>query len=97
MGATHKLLILENSVLHSMAASPAFLKEFPFLAALKAANKTKTHCCHASPRINAAIPSIKSALTALGAEKKKRLKQMLAAEKVRIRLQQGNRVIDHTF
>lgn len=97
MGAPHKLLILENSVLHSMAASPAFLKEFPFLASLKAANKTKTHCCQASPRINAAIPSIKSALTALGAEKKKKLKQMLNAEKVRIRLQQGNRVIDHTF
>lgn len=97
MSAIHKLLILENSVLHSMAASPAFLKEFPFLASLKAASKTKSHCCPAAPKMNAAIPAIKSALTALGAEKKKKLKQMLNAEKVRIRLQNGNRVVDHTF
>jgi hypothetical protein len=100
MAALAKLLILEESVLVAMAGNPIFLKEFPFLSGLKLSEKTKSSCgrCNrsSSRRLNS-INGIKSSLIAMGVEKKQRLKKMLNAEKVRIRVANGGRVTEYTF
>lgn len=100
MAEATKLLIIEDSVLLAMAGNPSFLKEFPFLSGLKDTPKAKSGCGRcgrtAAKRVNA-TNGVKSSLIAMGVEKKQRLKKMLNAEKVRIRVAQGGRVTEYTF
>lgn len=100
MNAPAKLLLIEESVLVTMANTPSFVKEFPFLTGLKNQSQAKSLCrpCSrmAASRINTSN-GIKSSIISMGVEKKKRLKKMLNAEKVRIRVSQGGRVTEYTF
>jgi hypothetical protein len=100
MAEPTKLLLIEDSVLFAMAGNPSFLKEFPFLSGLNEQTKAKGGCGRcgrsASRRINT-TNGAKSSLIAMGVEKKQRLKKLLNAEKVRIRVAQGGRVTEYTF
>jgi len=100
MAELNKLMIIEESVLLAMATNPNFVSEFGFLKALQQIKKTRAGCgkCNksASKRIQL-VNAAKQSLTSMGAEKKKRLKVMLKAEKVRIRLSSGGTVKEYTF
>jgi hypothetical protein len=101
MTTPHKLLLIDESVLRAMAGNPTFLKEFTFLAGLNVVTPQGKSSCggcarKAAMRINKAN-AIKSSLVAMGVEKKQRLKKMLNAEKVRIKVSQSGRVTEYTF
>lgn len=96
----HKLLIIEESVLVAMAGNPNFTKEFTFLAPLAKATKASTGCGRCNRRASkraTLINGLKLSLVSMGAEKKKRLKQLLNADKVRIRVAQEGQVKEYTF
>jgi hypothetical protein len=97
--ADNKLVILEESVLLSMASNPNFTSQFQFLTQLKnvAAKSTCGKCsAKASQRINM-INNVKQIIVNLGAEKKSQLKQLLKADKVKVRVGQNGKVVEYTF
>lgn len=84
--AKHKLLIIEESTLISMANTQAFLAEFPFLAMMqKARGSGGCGGCGRSRTRNAAAGKIKRTIIGLASDKKQRLKQMLSAKQLRLR------------
>jgi hypothetical protein len=97
--ATHKILVLEDSVLLTLAGNPNFTQEFPFLAN---ASKPKSKpgcapCNRAAVRRLQSMHIVKQSIVNMGVEKKKRLKEMLSAEKLRLRLAQNGKVVEYTF
>jgi len=98
---THALLIIDEGVLTGMAGNPNFVKEFPFLRQLAKAQAKKVggcgRCNRSAQRRVSQINGIKQSLVTMGAERKQRLKKMLNAEKVRIRVANGGRVSEYTF
>lgn len=98
--ALTELLIIEESVLISMSGNPNFLKEFTFLRGLQQLSKKRTGCgsCNrgAGKRVQL-INAVKQTLVGMGAEKKRRLKVLLRAKKVRIRVAAAGAVREHTF
>lgn len=99
--AKNKLVVIESAVLFNMASNPNFTKEFGFLAPLAKMKQKIPGGCGKCGRGNAKMAlqtnGIKLALVGMGAERKKRLKELLNAEKVRIRVSENGRVRDHTF
>ena len=97
-----KLMVIEESTLVSMASNPNIVKEFPFLSGLNTTPATpKTGGCgrcnqKASRRISV-VNGIKQSLIAMGAEKKQKLKKLLNAEKVKIRVANNGRITEYTF
>ena len=100
MATLHKLLILEESVLITMANNPNFMTEFGFLKGLKNLGAKSTGCgkCNrnAGRRITV-VNGAKQAIVSMGAEKKRRLKRLLKAEKVRVRVANNGKVTEYTF
>lgn len=100
MAAQHKLLILEESVLITMANNPNFQSEFAFLKGLTKLNGKRTGCgkCNrsAGKRLTL-VNGAKQTIVSMGAEKKRRLKQLLKAEKVRVRVANNGKVTEYTF
>ena len=98
---THKLLIIDEGVLLGMAGNPGFIKEFPFLKSLaKTHNQKSTGCgrCNRSAQRRVAqINGAKQSIVTMGAERKQRLKKMLNAEKVRVRVANAGKVSEYTF
>lgn len=99
--ALHKLLLLEESVIRSMSTNPNFVKEYPFLRSVsRGAVGKRTGCgrCNrqASSRVQV-INAAKHQIVSLSKEKKARLKSLLRAEKVRVRLATGGKVKEYTF
>lgn len=86
------LLVLEDGAIVSMSTSPAFVKEFPFLAAVAASSVTKNgKRCAPCGRARAAqtattsvIASAKSALAYMDGTRKRKLKEMLNATRIRV-------------
>jgi hypothetical protein len=97
--ATHKLLTLEDTVLLTLATNPNFVREFPFLAsgAAPVAKKSCKPCNKAAARRVQTMQTIKQSIINMGVEKKKRLKEMLSADKVRLRVAQNGKVVEYTF
>jgi len=103
MAATplHKLLVLEESVIQSMGQNPNFVREFPFLRSVSRGSVGKRTGCGkcgggASARVRT-VNAAKQQIVSMGKEKKSRLKKLLRAEKVRIRLAAGGKVTEYTF
>lgn len=98
MAEPTKLLILEDAVVRSMAENPSFLKEFPFLSGAAGQPAKKGCNCgrNASQRVNQ-TNGVKQALVSMSNERKQRLKQMLNASQVRIRVAQGPKITEYTF
>jgi hypothetical protein len=95
----HKLLILEGSMLASMATNPNFIREFPFLKTIQQPG-ARTGCGRCGQKANKRIQSanaVKQQIVSMGKEKKVRLKKLLRAEKVRIRLAANGKVTEYTF
>lgn len=98
--AQTKLLVIEESVLTAMASNPNFTKEFSFLEPLSKLKKTATGCgkCNRTASRRAVVMNgLKLSIISMGAEKKHRLKQLLNAERVRVRVAQNGQVKDYTF
>lgn len=100
MAAQHKLLMIEESVLITMANNPNFIREFGFLKGVQQLRSKKTGCgkCNrnAGQRINL-VNGAKQTIVSMGAERKRRLKQLLKAEKVRVRVAHAGKVTEYTF
>jgi hypothetical protein len=85
-------------MLSGMAANSTFLKEFPFLKRLNTdAAKKRGGCCGANNKRAALFTAAKQAIVSLDAARKKRLKELLNAERVRLMLKQGSKVREITF
>jgi hypothetical protein len=102
MAEPTKLLIIEESTLAALASNPTIVQEFPFLSGLNAtpaAPKTGgcNKCSQKGNRRIAVVSGIKQSLIALGAEKKQKLKKLLNAEKVKIRVANNGRITEYTF
>jgi hypothetical protein len=100
--APRKLVTIEDSLLISMAANPAFVKEFPFLKSLEKpqALSGKPNCggCRKTQADRTlATMSAKVAIATMSNDKKKRLKQLINTDQVRVKYREGNRVLQKTF
>lgn len=82
----HKLKVIEDSTLTAMANNQRFLSVFPFLKSLqKTPKKPKCGRCGSKNNRRAnAYTSAKRALAGMGPVQKRKLKELLNAEKVRI-------------
>jgi CO dehydrogenase/acetyl-CoA synthase alpha subunit len=100
MAVLHKLLTLDESSLLAMAANPNFLNEFGFLKGLQQLKKTRTGCgrCNqgASKRVQL-VNAAKQSIVSMGVEKKRRLKTLLSAQQIRLRVSAGGKVTEYTF
>lgn len=100
-----KLVTLEDSVLLSMASNPAFTTEFPFLSGLaqqqqQAQKQQRPGCGSCQKRrtgLAAVLASAKQAVVNLSPEKRKRLKDLLNAEQIRVFVPLGNKVRPQVF
>lgn len=100
MPLIHKLLILEEAMLVSMAGNPNFTREFPYLDQIKGAKSSNPNCSKCSKDVQkrvSLVNGVKQAIVSMGAEKKARLKAMLSTEQVRVRVSDGGKILEYTF
>ena len=84
-----KLVIIEDSTLASMAANDAFVKEFPFLQALRVAPK-RTGCGSCARNSTAGLfAAAKKSVAGLDSERKRKLKEMLNTKELRVTYRTG--------
>jgi hypothetical protein len=98
--AKHKLIHVEEGTITSMANNPAVVKEFPFLASVRKLKARRPGCgrCGAARTGTAAVyGAVKSTIAGLDGSKKRRLKELLGADKVRVRYTSGSRTLELTF
>ena len=87
---TRTLIVLEDSLIMSMAAQSSYRQVFPFLSGLAETQKPQRRpgcrkCGPArSPQRQQLMMSIKQAMANMGSDAKRQLKQMLNARQVRI-------------
>ncbi len=97
-----KTIVIEEATLRSMAANGAFLKEFPFLAALRLPVRGDSRCgrCQTGQlrKSNQTLKAVKSAIGGLSQERGERMKAMLGASKLVVRyLDRRGKATDKTF
>jgi len=101
--AAHKLVVIQDNTLKNMAKQTRFTKEFPFLQSLNRLNQgaPKRGCggCRSSNnRVSEVFAAAKRALASLPASKKRVLKELLGAKKVRVTYRQaGGKTVELTF
>lgn len=102
--AVRKTASLETSNLITMANNPQFVAEFKFLKPLTGRIAATTSTCSTCPGEQAAsvdlssiVLGIKQTIASMGDDRKKKLKQMLQAQKVRVTYMQGNKVVQSIF
>lgn len=99
--AKRKLVVIEEGLLAGMAAGATFVKEFPFLRALASQRAAPSSCRPCSARSKArlaAYGAAKKAIAAMDAAKKRRLKELLNAQQVRVTyLASNGRAVQVTF
>ena len=97
---SRKMVIIEEGTLAGMAANDTFLKEFPILAKIKGAT-VPTGCGGCGARSNAArgqlFTEVKQSLAGMADDRRRLLKRMLNADKVRLTYKSGTRTLQHTF
>lgn len=94
------LVIVEDGILAVMAASAAYTREFPFLKGLTSkAGKPACGKCGSSNRdVSQLFRQAKATIGSLPSERKRKLKEMLGAERVRVTyISPQKRVIVLTF
>lgn len=96
-----KLVVIEDGALLSMANNAAIIREFPFLSALASrnlGNRGCGRCGRARVERTIAYMSAKIKLAGMDATKKRRLKELLNAQQVRITYRNNsNKVVQLTF
>lgn len=92
------LVVIEEGTLGSMAINAAFLKEFPFLKSLGALTKKKGGCggCKAAQERSVAYTSAKIAIRGLPSNKIAKLKEMLNAQRIRVRYAKNGTTVEWT-
>lgn len=84
---THKLIVLENGVLASLAANSNYLREFPFLRRLATSgfnNKGCRSCARSNQATADAYMSAKLSIAGLASDRKALLKTMLSTRQARV-------------
>lgn len=96
-----KLVVVEDSMVLSMAMQQQFLTEFPFLQGLTAAAKKKVggcgRCGSANRERGQVLNAAKAAIAGMSPEKKKRMMQLLNAEKLRVIYNDGAKTLQKTI
>ncbi len=96
-----KLVVVEDGTIASMAGNAAFLAEFPFLASLRDAAVPKCGGCKSSSQARARADlfgAAKRTLAGMASDKKRKLKELLNAQQVRITYKTAaNRIVALTF
>lgn len=98
--ASRKLVIIEDGVLTSMSVNQTFVKEFPFLANVTAANQSRGRsCCGRGQEARSrAMSNVKRAIANLDSAKRQRLKQLLNAQQIKVTYKDASgRVIPVVF
>lgn len=88
-----KMVVIEDSLLVSMAQNQSFLTEFPFLGGLTKSAAKKGGCgsCGSANREKGQVlNAAKATIAGLGPEKKRRLLQLLNTEKARVIYNDGS-------
>lgn len=105
----HDLLILDDSLLSSMARNPNFVQEFPVLksAIVQVSNEPgtavmhKKRCGDCNTTVTQSVLNnmnqVKYSLANMSKEKKQKLLQMLNAKQIRIRVSVDSRVAVYTI
>jgi hypothetical protein len=95
----HRLVVVQNDHLTNWATSDKFLKEFPFLRQLQTALKARGRgCCGQKDKNRAdALNKAKTNVAGLSSDKKRILKRLLNADKVRISYMRGRQKVNLTF
>lgn len=95
-----KLVVIEDSVVLSMAQNQSYLAHFPFLAGLTAAAKKKGGCggCGSGNKDRGLVlNAAKATIAGMSKEKKQQLLKLLNAEKIRVSYNDGARTITKTI
>lgn len=96
-----KLVVIEDGILVTMANSPQFLTEFPFLKSLATYRAPAGGCGSCGGKNNGqkavVFTAAKQAIAGMGDDKKRTLKRLLNTELVRITYRNGEKVIQHNF
>jgi hypothetical protein len=93
-----RLVILNDTLIRSMASNEKFVRDFPFLGNVKKANGVKRRCCGGGRAVSQILQAAKGAFAGLSPDKRKLLKQLLNAEKVRVTYRDSSRrMVEQTF
>ncbi len=96
-----KLVVIEDSLILSMAANQQFLTEFPFLGGLTAAAKKKAagcgRCGSANRERGQVLNAAKATIAGMSPDKKKRMLKLLNAEKMRVVYSDGAKTLQKTI
>jgi hypothetical protein len=100
-----RIVVLEESALSSMARNQAFVEEFPFLSQLATPGQPAKNpgCggCRGRTKVTRErlelVSQVKQTIAGMGEERKRRLKQLLHTQRVRISYRSGNRIVDQVF
>lgn len=92
------LVVIEEGTLTQMANNAVYLKEFPFLKSLAGTVKKKGGCggCKAAQERSVAFTSAKVAIRGLPSDKIQRLKQLLNAQRIRVRYAKNGSIVEWT-
>ncbi len=96
-----KLVVVEDSMVLSMAQNQAYLAEFPFLQGLTAAAARKPRGCggcgSANKERGQVLNAAKAAIAGMSPEKKKKMLKLLNAEKMRVIFMSGGKTMSQTI
>ena len=97
--AKRVLTVIEDGLLTNLANNAAVLKEFPFLAAAARGQTRRSGCgsCNRNAKAAASMGSIKQQIASMDDTRKRRLKEILNTEKIRVSYRKGTHVAQHTF
>lgn len=100
--AKKKLIVIESGLIAGMARDARFLKEFQFLGSIAKAQPKKKGCgacARAAGETAALYAAAKRTIAGLDSDKKRKLKDMLNAEKARVTYVNpgSKKVIELTF
>lgn len=96
-----KLVVIEDSMVLSMAQNQQYLGEFPFLQGLAQAAARKPRGCGgcggANKERGQVLNAAKAAIAGMSPEKKKRMLKLLNAEKMRVIFMSGGKTVAQTI
>lgn len=96
-----KLVVIEDSMVLSMAQNQQYLGEFPFLQGLAQAAVRRGRGCGRCGSANKeraqVLNAAKAAIAGMSPEKKKRMMKLLNTEKMRVIFMSGGKTVSQTI